>query len=404
MNIALIHYTSQPIVGGVESVLGHHARLMTDAGYQVRILAGRGLQTDARIPFVQIPLADSRHPDILAVKAELDAGIVPKRFTVLVEELKYILDKELVDTDILIAHNVCSLSKNLPLTAAIKKLAENSNSPKLILWHHDLAWTTPRYRAELHEGYPWNLLSTNWPGATQVVVSELRRMELAGLQGIPVECITVVPNGVDLPEFLKLDPKTVRFTKKLQLQNAAPLLLLPVRITPRKNIEMALHVLAALIEKFPMATLVITGPLGAHNPANMKYYQSLIALREELGLTRSAHFLAEITDEYLPDPIIADFYRLADALFLPSREEGFGIPVLEAGLVGLPIFCSDISPLRALGGDFVTYFSSSADPSKVAMLIFDRLSQNSNFNLRVKVRHKFTWEGVFDEYIVPLLS
>jgi mannosylglucosylglycerate synthase len=404
MNIALLHYTSPPIVGGVESVLGHHARLMTDAGYQVRILAGRGLQTDARIPFVQIPLADSRHPDILAVKAELDTGNVPKQFTVLVEELKVILDKELVDTDILIAHNVCSLNKNLPLTAAIKKLSENPNSPRLILWHHDLAWTTPRYRAELHEGYPWDLLSMNWLGSTQVVVSELRRMELAGLQGIPVECIAVVPNGVDLPEFLKLDPKTVQFAKKLELQNAAPLLLLPVRITPRKNIEMALHVLAALRERFPMAALVITGPLGAHNPANVKYYQSLIALRGELGLTRSAHFLAEMTDEYLPDPIIADFYRLADALFLPSREEGFGIPVLEAGLVGLPIFCSDISPLRALGGDFVTYFSCSADPSAVAMLIFDRLSQNSNFNLRVKVRHKFTWEGVFYEYIVPLLS
>jgi glycosyltransferase involved in cell wall biosynthesis len=404
MNIALIHYTSPPVVGGVESVLGHQARLMADAGYQVSILAGRGAQLDVRIPFVQIPLADSRHPDILAVKAVLDAGFLPKQFAVLVKKLKDILHKELVDTDVLIAHNICSLGKNLPLTAAIKELSENPGSPRLILWHHDLAWTTPRYRAELHEGYPWDLLSTAWPGSTQVVVSELRRKELAKLQGVSLEEITVIPNGVDLPKFLKLDPNTIQFVKHLELQHAAPILLLPVRITPRKNIEMALQVLAALREKFPQAALVVTGPLGAHNPANVKYYQSLVALREELGLTRVVHFLAEMTDEYLPDSVIADFYRVADALFLPSREEGFGIPILEAGLAGLPIFCSDISPLRALGGDSVTYFSYSADPSGIAMLIFDRLSQNPIFNLRVRVRQKFTWEGVFDEFILPLLG
>ena len=60
-----------------------------------------------------------------------------------------------------------------------------SGFPKLILWHHDLAWTTPRYRQEMHDGYPWNLLCTNWDGVTQVVVSELRRQELSSLLGSP---------------------------------------------------------------------------------------------------------------------------------------------------------------------------------------------------------------------------
>ena len=75
--IALLHYSAPPIVGGVESVLGHHARLMADAGHQVRIVAGRGEQTDPRIPFIQLPMADSRHPEVLAIKAELDAGHIP---------------------------------------------------------------------------------------------------------------------------------------------------------------------------------------------------------------------------------------------------------------------------------------------------------------------------------------
>ena len=57
--IALVHYSAPPVVGGVESVLAHHARLMADAGHSVQIIAGRGAQFDARIPFIGLPLAET---------------------------------------------------------------------------------------------------------------------------------------------------------------------------------------------------------------------------------------------------------------------------------------------------------------------------------------------------------
>ena len=63
-----------------------------------------------------------------------------------------------------------------------------------------------------------------------------------------MERIRVVPNGLDIARFLKLEAQTVEFIEKLDLLAAAPLLLLPVRITPRKNIELALGVLAVLRE------------------------------------------------------------------------------------------------------------------------------------------------------------
>ena len=40
MRIALLHYSSPPIVGGVESVLARHARLMAGAGHHVPLLPG----------------------------------------------------------------------------------------------------------------------------------------------------------------------------------------------------------------------------------------------------------------------------------------------------------------------------------------------------------------------------
>ena len=77
MNIALLHYSVPPIVGGVESVIAHHARLMSADGHSVRLIAGRGESMNEQIPFILMPHADSRH-DRMAfhIKEQLDTGDV----------------------------------------------------------------------------------------------------------------------------------------------------------------------------------------------------------------------------------------------------------------------------------------------------------------------------------------
>jgi glycosyltransferase involved in cell wall biosynthesis len=400
--VALLHYSAPPVVGGVESVLGQHARLMADAGHQVQILAGRGEQTDPRIAFVHLPMADSRHPEVLAIKAELDAGHIPPKFAKLADSLTANFNEALVDVDVLLAHNVCSLNKNLALTAAVRNIANYSHL-RIIAWHHDLAWTTPRYRAELHDGYPWDLLRQAWTGVKQVTISEMRQHELADLFQINKDDITVIPNGIDAAKFHKLEEQTREYVTQLDLLRASPLILLPVRITPRKNIELALRVCANLKKVFPDSKLIVTGPLGPHNPSNVEYFDRLVALRKELGLVNTVCFLAELTAEYIPDEIVSDFYHLADALFLPSREEGFGIPILEAGLAGMPVFCSDIPPLRSLGGTDATYFSPDANPGELAATIAGHLSSNPVFRLQTEVRRQYMWENIYVRNIAPLL-
>jgi glycosyltransferase involved in cell wall biosynthesis len=273
----------------------------------------------------------------------------------------------------------------------------------MVLWHHDLAWTTPRYAAELHEGYPWNLLKEPWQGVTQVVVSALRQRELASLMGLPLDEIHVVPNGVDLAAFFKLEPWTQRLLEEERLLEADPLFLLPVRLTPRKNIELALTFLAALREIMPNARLLVSGPMGPHNPANLAYFDRLKTMRDALGLQGTAIFLAERSNAFLPDAVIADLYRLADALFFPSREEGFGIPMLEAGLSHLPIFAAEIDPLVQLGGDNVTWFSPDADPQALARRVAE-IMQNSPVQGMARSARGYTWNRIRDTMIQPLLE
>ncbi|HEX9077838.1 MAG TPA: hypothetical protein VF932_18805, partial [Anaerolineae bacterium] len=175
-HITILHYAAPPTIGGVESTIASHARLFAEHGYTVRVIAGRGEDLRPDVPVHVIADAGSKSPRVLEVNLELARGVVSERFHNLVRELHAELVR-LLGPDgavpCLIAHNVLSLHKNLALTAALKRLAEDRRV-QIIAWCHDFACTDPQYAGEMHAGYPWELLCVPWPGVQYVVVSEGR--------------------------------------------------------------------------------------------------------------------------------------------------------------------------------------------------------------------------------------
>jgi glycosyltransferase involved in cell wall biosynthesis len=400
---ALIHYAAPPVIGGVERVLARQAVLMASAGHEVRVIAGRGRSPDPRVRFVRLPLLDPRHPVIERLQLALDSGEVPVDFAAVTRTIASELSAALDGVDVVIAHNVCSLGLNLALTSALRDVLVRTGGPRLILWHHDLAWALPSYRATLHPGLPWDLLRTAWPGATQVVVSAARQAELAALTGLAPEEIRVVPNGVDLRDTLRLGPQTRDLVERTGILGATPLLLMPVRITPRKNVELALRVVAAMRAAGRGAGLVVTGPVDPHRAAGDPYLDGLRHLRSELGLDGCAWFLADGG----PPPtysVVSDLYRLADLVFLPSRDEGFGLPILEAASARLTIVCTDLPALRELAGDDATYIGPDDDPGEVADRILRRLDTDPAARLAAAVRRGYRWDAIYRDRIAPLLS
>ena len=403
--VALLHYTASPVVGGVEQVLAQHARLLAQAGHEVRIIAGRGASPDPRVAFVSVPRADTTHPEIVRLQADLDAGRVPVAFPGVAEDLARDLAAALAGADLLMAHNVGSLNRNLALTVALHAVTIRDGGPRLVLWHHDLAWALPAYRRTLHDRHPWDLLRTAWPGVTQVAISQARRADVVDLMGVDPAVVRVVPNGVDLAALLGLSPRTMNVVHAAALLSFDPLMLLPVRITPRKNLEFALRVLAEMRGAGrPGAGLVITGPADPHDRSAGAYLASLLDLRRELDLEGSAVFLAEALEEPVDEVLVHDLYRLADLLLLPSLDEGFGIPILEAGAHRLPIVCSDLPALRDLAGGAALYIDPGAGPRALAALIMARLDDDPLVGLARRVRTEFSWESVYRGGIAPLLA
>ena len=405
--VLILHYAGPPVVGGVEITIYHHARLLAARGYDVHVAAGRGSPFHPRVAFHHIPRLDSRHPDALTAARELKEHGRSDTALRLANEIADYLTPLFRQAHVVIVHNALTLHKNWGLTIALHQLNEARVCP-ILAWCHDFAWMDDLYLPEMRPGFPWDLLRTPWPGVRYVVVSQHRRRMLAELLRLPEDDIAVVSPGVDVAEFFKLEETTRHLARRLRLLEAEPLLLLPARVTRRKNIEMGIRVVAALKRHMPHPILIVTGPPGPHNPTNIAYLNALRDLRRDLDVEAHVHFLYEYGEGDAPlhvtDAMMSDFYHLADVLLFPSRREGFGIPVLEAGLARLPIFAADIPPIHESAGPLAFYFDPDGDPDAVARAIADHLRENTAYHMRKRVLREFTWERIIEEKVVPLLD
>ncbi|MDQ6858672.1 MAG: glycosyltransferase family 4 protein [Chloroflexota bacterium] len=393
--ILLVHYTAPSVLGGVERIMGVHARALRAAGHDVAIVAGRGSAQPIRM--IRIPELDSRNPAVLRDFAALARGDVTAEHERLVARIEAKLRPHVARADRVVVHNAFTLHKNAALTEALARLAR-ALPDRIVAWTHDLAWTDAQYAGQLHDGRPWSLFRTALPGVRYVAVSDKARDELVALTGIAPSTVRVVPNGVDPASLLGLSAAGVALAERLGLFIADPLLVLPVRMTRRKRIDVAIDAVARLRQgDLPNTTLVVTGGPGAHNPGNAVYARELVA-RAGPGV-----MLLHDRGVRVSDRVLGDLYALADALVLPSANEGFGIPVLEAGWHRLPIVCSDIPALRAVAGDDATYVAPDASGASVAEAIRTRLESDPIARLHRRSR-AHAWPRVLAEHVLPAIT
>ena len=98
---------------------------------------------------------------------------------------------------------------------------------------------------------------------------------------------------------------------------------------------------------------------------------------------------------------LASLYQLADAVFFPSWQEGFGLPVLEAGLLRVPVFCSDREPMRSLREHGVHRVDPGGDPGETADYVASTLLADPGYRGRREVFSRYAWDGIYQSQIAP---
>ncbi len=401
--VLMIHYTPPGVVGGVEQIMQRHESLFQDRGLDVAIVAGRPSQLDLDVHVISE--LDVATPASLALEAELAAGVVGPRFHASRVNILQRLGPLVETADAVIVHNAFTFHFCQPLTAVLWQLAGAARSTRpFVAWTHDISWINPLYIPSLHDGYPWDLLRLPAPGVNYVTVSHERKAELHALWGESLDTVTVVPNGVEVAQLLRLSPEMRAIVDRYKLFDLDFLLLLPVRITRRKNIEKAIDVVRVLKDRGLAVLLLVTGPTAPHHPQRSHaYLEELKSKRTALGVDSEVVFLADDLGSMPTDHDIAQLYALSDCLIFPSESEGFGLPILEAGIAGVPAIVSDIPIFHEVGRDDASYFQLDDTPEDVADIVIRALDTPER-RLRRRVRHEYRWEAIADRQIMPLLQ
>jgi glycosyltransferase involved in cell wall biosynthesis len=386
--LALLHYTAAPVTGGVEAVMASQARLLREAGYDVRVIAGRG---KAEL----IPELDSRHPEIEALKRRVENGTFSaEEFEAMQRRIADQLRPAVEDRDLVIVHNVMTMPFNLPLTAALLDL-----EIPLLAWTHDVAWTDATHAGFHRPGQPYSLLHEPHPRVSYVTISQARCDELAQAFELSPDNIAIVPNGIDPLEFAGIGPTGRVLLEASEALDADPLVLIPQRITPNKRLELALDVAAKLAKRLPQLHVIVTGPIDPHEGRSLAYAERLVKQRAELGLEENFHFLFEqAKDGFHPVDVqdVAQLYRMSDLVLLTSASEGFGLPLLESALARVPLVCSDIRPFSEIGGGAVYRFPADAPAKDIANLVEIALDEGRTPHRRTILR-RYAWPVVLSK-------
>ena len=248
------------------------------------------------------------------------------------------------------------------------------------IYCHDLEALAPLYVVAVRQPLWRRLLATSIAHALRraalVFYSTTHVREQLVASGLVAEDRLVhAPYGV-APEF-HFSPTVV--PKGVSSHQRGPYLLNVGSEAPRKRLDLLFRAFAAIRAKVPGLVLVQQG-------ATLSAAQKELIVN--LGLASSIVQPPALSRERL-----ADLYRGALLVVLPSEREGFGLPLIEALACGAPVLASDIPAFREVGGNAASYCKSNHSDDWAKILIGLTLSPAATAPLQARLERAslFTW-------------
>ena len=218
--------------------------------------------------------------------------------------------------------------------------------------------------------------------------------ELMEQYGADPNRLCTSPPGVDHRLFRPGSQQSAR--RRLGL-GPGPVVLFVGRIQPLKGVDVLLEAFGRIEKIYPEATLLIVG-----GPSGPRGQRELLMLRQRavgLGVLGRVKFYGP-----LPHGLLADFYRAADVVVVPSRAESFGLVAAEAQACGTPVVAAKVGGLVYVVDDGVTgVLVDGWNPADYAEIL-DRLLADDG--LRKKMSEaaviwakRFSWDATVRRYL-----
>ena len=223
-----------------------------------------------------------------------------------------------------------------------------------------------------------------------VTVSQATRGEIAWMYEVPEWKTSVIYNGVSPHRFnVNVDPGDVK--RRYQLGPVDPLVLFCGRLEWQKGPDLLVEAMPEVLRAHPDARFVFVGDGGMRGQLEHRARQ--------MGLAHLVRFLG-----YRNGDELVRLFRAAEVVCVPSRNEPFGIVVLEAWSAGRPVVVTQNGGPNEYVWHEVTGLKIHPTPASVAWglnTIFSNFDHARwmGRNGRCTVDAQFTWDHIVEQVL-----
>jgi mannosylfructose-phosphate synthase len=224
----------------------------------------------------------------------------------------------------------------------------------------------------------------------QIATTAIQKGLFKEYYGFEGENIEVIPPGVNIHTY---NPQEAEGDSRLNVPQRYIFCI--SRIDANKGHDYLLHAFSTVKEKIKNVHLIIGG--GSPKPKQVEL-DVKATMREII-----AHYGMEDRVEiigYVPDELMAPYYRQAELFVLPSKFEPFGMTALEAMACGTPVIASNLGGIKenfTSGKDGILVDPSNKEELANAMVLLlkDRAlaERIGNSGYRTAIE-KFSWEAI----------
>lgn len=171
-----------------------------------------------------------------------------------------------------------------------------------------------------------------------ITISEIEKANITKRLGLKDDAVTVIHNGVNCRFGIKPSLEMIQAIKK-QFNLPIDYFFFLGNTEPRKNVRNTVKAFVEFAKKNKQVILVITG-------VKQTFIEEIL-----LEINKKEYLNRFVLTGFVDDQTLITLYSEAKVFLYPSLREGFGLPILEAMALGIPVVTSNLSAMPEVAGE-----------------------------------------------------